>query len=119
MGKRIVFTGGSGKAGKYSVAHLVAKGHSVLNIDMKPLDHPGVHTLITDLTDSGQAMNALTSHFGYADFEKGKPASPPDAVVHFAAVPSSLLRPDNHTYQSNVMSTYNVLEAAMNLACAR
>jgi UDP-glucose 4-epimerase len=88
MPKRIVFTGGSGKAGKYAVAHLVARGHSVLNIDLKPLDQPGVHTLITDLTD---------------------------AVVHFAAIPAILMRPDNVTYQANVMSTYNVLEAAMKL----
>ena len=67
MGKRIVFTGGSGKAGKYAVAHLLERGHTVLNIDLKPLDQPGVHTLITDLTDGGQAMNALTTHFGYGE----------------------------------------------------
>jgi nucleoside-diphosphate-sugar epimerase len=61
MGKRIVFTGGSDKAGKYAVAHLVERGNKVLNIGMKPLDQPGVHTLITDLTDGGQASNALTT----------------------------------------------------------
>jgi nucleoside-diphosphate-sugar epimerase len=115
MAKRIVFTGGSGKAGKYAVAHLVSRGHKVLNIDLKPLDQPGVHTLITDLTDSGQAMNALTTHFGYDGYDNGKPPAPPDAVVHFAAIPAILMRPDNVTYQSNVMSTYNVLEAAMKL----
>jgi hypothetical protein len=38
--------------------------------------------------------------------------------VHFAAVPSYLLRSDNLTYLSNVMSTYNVLEATMKL-CVR
>jgi nucleoside-diphosphate-sugar epimerase len=114
-GKRIVFTGGSGKAGKYAVAHLVAKGHAVLNIDLKPLDQPGVHTLIADLTDSGQAMNALTTHFGYHGYDNGKPPSPPDVVVHFAAIPAILMRPDNTTYITNVISTYNVLEAAMKL----
>ena len=115
MGKRIVFTGGSGKAGKYAVAHLVERGHKVLNIDLKPLDQPGVHTLITDLTDGGQALNALTTHFGYDGYNNGAPPSPPDAVVHFAAIPAILMRPDNLTYQTNVMSTYNVLEAAMKL----
>ena len=61
-GKRIVFTGGSGKAGRHAVPHLVAHGYSVLNVDLKPLDLPGVPTLIADLTDSGQAFNALTTH---------------------------------------------------------
>ena len=36
-GKRIVFTGGSGKAGRHAVPHLVAHGYSVLNVDLKPL----------------------------------------------------------------------------------
>jgi nucleoside-diphosphate-sugar epimerase len=114
-GKRVVFTGGSGKAGKYAVPHLVAKGHAVLNIDMKPLDVPGVHTLHADLTDSGQAMNALTTHFGYGGYELGRPPSPPDAVVHFAAIPAILMRADNVTFSQNVVSTYNVIEAAMKL----
>ena len=39
-GKRIVFTGGSGKAGRHAVPHLVAHGYSVLNVDLKPLDGP-------------------------------------------------------------------------------
>ena len=46
MTKRIVFTGGSGKAGKYAVAHLLERGHKVLNIDLKPLDQPCVYTLL-------------------------------------------------------------------------
>ena len=54
MGKRIIFTGGSGKAGRHAVAYLVAQGHTVLNLDLKPLDIEGVNTLITDLTDSGR-----------------------------------------------------------------
>ena len=61
-GKRIVFTGGTGKAGRHAVPHLVAHGYTVLNVDLKPLDLPGVPTLIADLTDSGQAFNALTTH---------------------------------------------------------
>jgi UDP-glucose 4-epimerase len=64
MTKRIVFTGGTGKAGRHAVPHLLAKGYSILNVDLKPLDLPGVNTLVADLTDSGQAFNALTTHFG-------------------------------------------------------
>lgn len=115
MTKRIVFTGGSGKAGRHAIGHLVDKGYSVLNVDLKPLDQPGVNTLITDITQSGQVFNALTTHFGFEGFEAGAPPSAPDAVVHFAAVPRVLIEPDNTTFSANVLGTYNVLEAAMKL----
>ena len=114
-GKRIVFTGGSGKAGRHAVPHLLAKGYTIYNVDLKPLDVPGVNTLIADLTDSGQAFNALTSHFGFEGYQRAKLPSAPDAVVHFAAIPRVLIEPDNVTFAANVMSTYNVIEAAMKL----
>ena len=115
MPKRIVFTGGTGKAGRHAVPHLLAKGHAILNVDLKPLPLPGVNTLIADLTDSGQAFNALTTHFGFDGFERGQPPGAPDAVVHFAAIPRVLIEPDNRTFAANVVSTYNVIEAAMKL----
>ena len=115
MTKRIIFTGGTGKAGRHAVPHLLAKGYSILNVDLKPLDLPGVNTLITDLTDSGQAFNALTTHFGFDGYDDGAPPKAPDAVVHFAAIPRVLIEPDNKTFLANVASTYNVIEAAMKL----
>jgi UDP-glucose 4-epimerase len=115
MTKRILFTGGTGKAGRHAVRHLVGKGYSILNIDLKPLDLPGVNTLIADVTDSGQVFNALTTHFGFDGFNDGKPPAPPDAVVHFAAIPRVLIEPDNKTFEVNVIGTYNILEAAMKL----
>src|SRR6202167_2001784 len=113
--KRIVFTGGTGKAGRHAVPHLLAKGYKILNVDLKPLDLPGVNTLIADLTDNGQAFNALTTHFGFEGYNDGKPPSAPDAVVHFAAIPRVMIEPDNATFAANVISTYNVIEAAMKL----
>ena len=115
MAKRIVFTGGSGKAGKHAVPWLKAKGYDILNLDLKPLDCPGVNTLITDVCDSGQVFNALTMHYGFDGYDKGQVPQAPDAVVHFAAIPRVLIEPDNKTYEVNVMSTYNVIEAAMKL----
>ena len=115
MAKRIVFTGGSGKAGKHVVPWLKAKGHDILNLDLKPLDCPGVNTLITDVTDSGQVFNALTMHFGFEGYDVGQVPQKPDAVVHFAAVPRVLIQPDNTTFAANTVSTYNVIEAAMKL----
>ncbi|MGV8936416.1 MAG: NAD-dependent epimerase/dehydratase family protein [Allorhizobium sp.] len=115
MSKRIVFTGGSGKAGRHVVPYLTDRGHKVLNLDLVPLDHPGVNTLSTDLTDSGQVFNALSMHFDFEGLETGAGPAPVDAVVHFAAVPRILLKPDNTTFQTNVVSTYNVIEAAVKL----
>src|SRR3984957_7573745 len=114
-GKRVVFTGGTGKAGRHALPHLVSKGYEVLNVDLKPFDHPGVNTLIADLTDSGQAFNALTMHFGRDGFKSGKPPAAPDAVVHFAAIPRVLIEPDNETFRNNTISPYNVIEAAAKL----
>ena len=119
MTKRIVFTGGTGKAGRHAVPHLLAKGYDILNVDLKPLDLPGVNTLITDLTDSGQAFNALSSHFGLNHYADGAPPKAPDAVVHFAAIPRVGLVPDNKTFAANVISTNNVIEAAMKLGCPK
>ena len=115
MTKRIVFTGGTGKAGRHAIPHLLAKGHRILNLDLKPFDHPGVNTLLTDITDAGQVFNALTSHFGFDGYDTGAPPKAPDAVVHFAAVPRVLLNPDNTTFAANTVGTYNVIEAAMKL----
>jgi len=115
MSKRIVFTGGSGKAGRHVVPWLKAKGYDILNLDLKPLDCSGVNTLITDVTDSGQVFNALSMHFGFDGFETGKGPARVDAVVHFAAIPRVLIQPDNVTFTTNVVSTYNVIEAAVKL----
>ncbi|MER8751712.1 NAD(P)-dependent oxidoreductase [Mesorhizobium sp. M1050] len=114
-GKRIIFTGGTGKAGRHAIPYLLERGHEVLNLDLVPFAHPGVRTLITDLTDSGQTFNALSMHFDSSGLTTGKGPAPVDAVVHFAAIPALLLRPDNVTFQANVASTYNVIEAATKL----
>jgi nucleoside-diphosphate-sugar epimerase len=115
MGKRIMFTGGTGKAGRHVVDYLVGQGHQVLNIDSKPLDNPKVRTLITDITDSGQVFNAFTSYMGLHEFDPSLRAQPVDAVVHFAAIPRIMITPDNELFRVNTMGTYNVIEAAVKL----
>ncbi len=112
---RVLFTGGSGKAGKYVVAYLAAAGHRVLNVDRVPLRHPGVADLIADITDSGQMFNAMSAYAGDDEMEDGKGHRPFDAVVHFAAIPALKIAPDNETYRVNVMGTYNVIEAAVKM----
>jgi nucleoside-diphosphate-sugar epimerase len=115
MAKRIMFTGGSGKAGRHVVQYLVERGHQVLNIDTRPLDNPKVRTLITDITDSGQVFNALSSYMGLHEFDPSLHPQPVDAVVHFAAIPRIMITPDNELFRINAMGTYNVIEAAVKL----
>lgn len=115
MSKKIMFTGGTGKAGRHVVQYLVEQGHQVLNLDTKPLDNPKVRTLITDITDSGQVFNALTSYMGLHEFDPSLRAQPVDAVVHFAAIPRIMITPDNELFRINALGTYNVIEAAVKL----
>ncbi len=109
---RVLFTGGSGKAGRHVVPYLVGAGHQILNVDLVPLNAAGVPDLIADITDLGQVYSAMRSHIGMDSLETGAGAQVFDAVVHFAAVPRILIAPDSETYRVNVMSTYNVIEAA-------
>lgn len=66
----IVLTGGSGTAGKHVMKYLFDQNYQVPDLDAKPLDNPGVRTLITDITDLGQVCNALSSYTGPHEFEK-------------------------------------------------
>jgi len=113
--KRIFFTGGTGKAGKHVIPYLLDQGHRVMNVDLKPLDHPGVDNLIADITDSGQMFNAMSSYAGFDELEPGTGVPKFDAVVHFAAVARILINPDNETFRVNAVGTYNVIEAAVKL----
>lgn len=110
---RILFTGGSGKAGRHAIAHLVGQGHRVLNVDLVPLQMPGVDTRIADITDAGQMFDVMNSYIGFDDLDAGTGVPGFDAVVHFAAVPRILLRSDNECFRVNTVGTYNVIDAAV------
>jgi nucleoside-diphosphate-sugar epimerase len=112
---RILFTGGTGKAGRHVLPWLFNQGYQILNFDLEPFAHPTIASLIGDVTDGAQVFNAMTTHFGREGLKAGKAPAPVDAVVHFAAVPRILIHPDNETFRVNVIGTYNVIEAAMKL----
>jgi nucleoside-diphosphate-sugar epimerase len=112
---RIVVTGGSGKADQFVIAELLSHGHTVLNLDLSPMDHPEVHTLKPDLADSGQVFNSLSGQWSLQEpFPEGLPPRP-NAVIHFAGYARNLLVPDNETFRSNTQGTYNIIEAACKL----
>lgn len=112
--RRIIVTGGSGKAGRYVVQEFAAHGYTVLNLDLRPSPIPEARTLITDLTDAGQVFNALASYVGDTAADSQRP-QPIGAVVHLAAIPAVFLVPDNEVFRVNTLSTYNVLDAASKL----
>ena len=112
---RILFTGGSGKAGKHSVAYLLEQGHSVLNLDQVNLDHPKVLTRFADITDAGQVFDVMGSYANYDELAQGAGVPKFDAVVHFAAVPRLLMTSDNECYKVNTLGTYNIIDAAIKM----
>lgn len=118
MGKRIIVTGGSGKAGQHIIRYLLQQGHDVLNLDLVTLPaefSDRVHTMIVDLADSGQVYCALSSHFHLTEPFREPVNLMPDAVIHMAGYSRNMIAPDNETFRSNTMSTYNVIEAACKL----
>ena len=102
--EKIIVTGGSGKAGRAVVAELDGAGYAVTNVDTTAPWDPNHPSLITDLSDLGQATDALRGA---------------DAIVHLAAVPAPNMLPDGETFRVNTMSTYNVFAAAANLGVER
>jgi nucleoside-diphosphate-sugar epimerase len=118
MGKRIIITGGSGKAGQHIITYLLDQGHEILNLDLAPLP-PGkfdqVHTLRVDLSDAGQAYSALGSHFHLTEPFHEPIGLVPDAVIHLAGYARNMITPDSETFRTNAISTYNVVEAACRL----
>ncbi|MDD9731349.1 NAD(P)-dependent oxidoreductase [Mameliella sp. AT18] len=110
---RILFTGGSGKAGRHVVAYLLDQGHRVLNVDRVPLDLEGVDNRIADITDAGQVYDVMSSLAGLDELEPGTGVPRFDAVVHFAAIPRILVTSDNECYRVNTLGTYNIIDAAV------
>jgi nucleoside-diphosphate-sugar epimerase len=102
---RVVVTGGTGKAGRACVKDLLSHGYEVLNIDRAPPAEKSSPFLQADLTDFGQTVDALSG---------GPRGDGVDGVVHLAAVLNK--RETNPvTFANNLLSTYNVFEAARRL----
>jgi nucleoside-diphosphate-sugar epimerase len=102
--KKIVVTGGSGKAGRAVVRDLLEHSYEVLNVDLMPSREPIAPLLKADITDLGQAYEVLQGA---------------DAVVHLAAIPAPGLSSPEVTFDTNVASTYNIFTAATGLKLKR
>ena len=100
---RVVVTGGSGLAGRAVVADLVDHGFDVTNVDLVPRDGPAPFRRVT-IEDLGQVYGGLRGA---------------EAVVHFAAIPRPTFDVPEVVFRTNVMGSFNVLEAAATLGIRR
>lgn len=96
----VAVTGGSGRIGQATIKELLDHGYQVTSIDQRPAPERRCPSRIADLTDFGQTINVL----------KGA-----DAVIHLAAIPAAGTYPDPTVFATNVISHWNVLEAAHTL----
>jgi nucleoside-diphosphate-sugar epimerase len=103
----IIVTGGSGQAGRACVKDLMEQGFDVTSIDVAPPADPRVRFSRADITDFGQAIAALSM----IDERVAKVTG----VVHLAAIRAPGLAPNHVTFSVNMMSTYNIFEAARQL----
>ncbi|GGE52904.1 nucleoside-diphosphate-sugar epimerase [Pullulanibacillus camelliae] len=97
---KVVITGGSGLLGPAVIQEFIDHGYDVINADRVKPKEELCPTVITDLTQLGEVYGVLAGA---------------DAVVHLAAIPVAYSHPNEVTFRNNVMSTYNILEAAANL----
>lgn len=93
----VVVTGGSGRLGRKVVDDLVANGYDVLAVDRVRPEALRCRFMPADLTDGAQVMDVLTGA---------------DAVIHLGAVPGPMVETQSETFRNNVLSTWNVADAA-------
>jgi nucleoside-diphosphate-sugar epimerase len=102
---RICVTGASGRAGRVTVAELLAHGYTVIATDARAPEHDlGVPVLRADLTDYGQAVEVLDGA---------------EAVVHLANIPAPGIHPPVATFTANLTMNYHVFNAATTLGLRR
>lgn len=111
----VLVTGSQGKVGRHVVANLAARGIHVVGVDLAR----GVYDtwagsasgwpetyVQADLLDAGAAFSCI------ARFS-------PAAVVHVAAIPDPTHTPPHVVFQTNIVSTFNVVEACVRLRVPR
>ena len=95
---KIAVTGASGKLGAVVVTFLTDAGHDILALDRIGARRDGF--LVVDFTDYGQVVDALAGV---------------EAIVHLAAIPAPGIAPEVETFHNNMLSTFNVFQAARRL----
>ncbi len=100
---KVLVTGSAGRAGTYIVQDLLAHDYEVVGVDTIPprgtnaTRSQGYTFKSVDVTDFGQVLSVM----------KGC-----EAVIHMAAIPNPNNVPEHEMFRINMMSNWNVLEAA-------
>ncbi|WP_290815735.1 NAD(P)-dependent oxidoreductase [Halovivax sp.] len=101
--QNVAVTGGNGKIGRAILENLTDHGYRAINVARgKRREEVSDEYRTTDLLDAGEVYGSLAR-------------SDADAVIHMGTIPWPTEHPGFRTYESNVMSTYNVLEASHEL----
>lgn len=105
----VAVTGGNGRIGGAIIEEFNDHGYRTANLNRGKArqrvveDQDGADEYIqTQMLDPGNVYGALSR-------------SDADAVVHMASIPNPLTNVGYETYESNVMGTYHILEAASDL----
>lgn len=93
--QKVLVTGSDGRIGRVTVADLREHGYEVTAADKHPTQM--WRTQHVDFEDLGQVIGVMHGH---------------DAVIHLAAIPSPTVHTAEVVFRNNIMSTFNVLEAA-------
>lgn len=103
---RIIVTGSEGKLGHYVVEELNRAGYKVIGTDTRPSSGRNRYARYVqgDLNQLGEVYGLLAEA---------------DAVIHLAAIPNPVSYSPERIFANNVMSTYNVMEAASKLGIQR
>ncbi|MEM2154801.1 MAG: NAD(P)-dependent oxidoreductase [Nitrososphaeria archaeon] len=101
---KVVVTGGSGRLGSYVVRALIECGHEVTSVDRVHPKTGGIDQILegftritADIMDLGNVYDVLKGH---------------DAVIHLAALIDPRFFSTGDVFRTNVISTFNVLQAA-------
>ncbi|ELZ93274.1 NAD-dependent epimerase/dehydratase family protein [Haloferax sulfurifontis] len=102
----VAVTGGTGNLGPTVVAHLRASGYTVTNLSRHSESSLADHDYRVSALDPGDLTAALS------DVDA-------DAIVHLGAISTPTNDPGHRVFESNVQSTYVVLEVAAALGIDR
>lgn len=94
---KIVVTGGAGRLGRRVIEDLLARGAQVLSVDCVRPEKLQCRFVRADLTEPAAVYDVLQGA---------------DAVLHLGAIPGPTIETSAVTFRNNVLSTYNVAEAA-------
>lgn len=109
---RVAVTGAHGKLGRSVVPALVEADHEVTALDrVPPPEGAAASGIVLELTDAGEVLDALA---GIDEHHTGL-----DAIVHLGAIPAPGRLSDVATFHNNMLSTFNVLNAARKLGVKR